>query len=127
MSDSPDPARCVGAGDLAGRRVTVAGLGRFGGGVGLTRWLCSQGARVTVSDIADAEALADSVAALEGCQVQLHLGGHDKADFFLPDLLVVNPAIPEDFPLLASAKAAGVLWTTEINLIRKKGGKGKRK
>jgi len=116
VSDAPDPAHSVGAGDLAGRRVTVAGLGRFGGGVGLTRWLCSRGARVTVSDIADAEALADSVEALEGCDAALHLGGHDKADFFGADLLVVNPAIPKDSPLLTSAKAAGVLWTTEINL-----------
>ena len=30
---------------LAGKRVTVLGLGRFGGGVGVARWLCSQGAR----------------------------------------------------------------------------------
>ena len=35
---------------LAGKTVTVIGLGRFGGGVGVTQWLCAQGARVIVSD-----------------------------------------------------------------------------
>ena len=37
------------------------GLGRFGGGVGVTRYLCSRGARVLVTDREPAEKLADSV------------------------------------------------------------------
>jgi UDP-N-acetylmuramoylalanine--D-glutamate ligase len=103
--------------DLAGKAVTVVGLGRFGGGVGVTRWLCSQQAKVTVSDMAAASELAESVAALAGLDVALHLGGHAKADFTAADLLVVNPAVPKDMPLLAEALAAGgVPYTTEINL-----------
>ena len=39
-------------------RVTVMGLGSFGGGVGLTRYLVHQGAHVTVTDLQGAEALA---------------------------------------------------------------------
>ncbi len=101
---------------LAGAAVTVIGLGRFGGGVGVTRWLCGQGARVTVSDQAPAEELAESVAALDGLDVALHLGGHHTADITSADLLVVNPAVPKDAPLLAVAAAAGVPRTTEINL-----------
>jgi len=101
---------------LAGRRVTVVGLGRFGGGVGVTRWLCAQGARVTVSDKAPPDELADSLGQLEGLDVALHLGGHDKADFLEADLLVVNPAVEPDAPLLTAAGEAGVARTTEINL-----------
>ena len=33
--------------DLAGKRVTVMGLGRFGGGIGVTRWLAARGAALT--------------------------------------------------------------------------------
>ena len=73
-------ARADGFRNLAGRRVTVVGLGRFGGGIGVTRWLAAQGARVTVSDKASAESLAESVAALGGADVTLHLGGHDDRD-----------------------------------------------
>ncbi len=33
------------------KRVTVMGLGLFGGGVGITKFLVSQGADVTVTDL----------------------------------------------------------------------------
>ncbi|MCY2928443.1 MAG: Mur ligase family protein [Planctomycetota bacterium] len=99
-----------------GKRVTVVGLGRFGGGVGVTRWLAAQGARVTVSDAAGREALADSVAQLAHLPVTLHLGEHREDDFTAAELLVVNPAVSPEMPLLAAAAAAGVPQTTEINL-----------
>jgi len=35
---------------LEGRRVTVLGLGLFGGGLGVTRFLVRKGAKVTVTD-----------------------------------------------------------------------------
>jgi len=102
--------------DFAGARVTVVGLGRFGGGVGVTRWLCAQGVKVTVSDLAGADALADSIRKLDGLDVTLHLGSHEEKDFLEADLLVVNPAVAKDMPLLAAARRAGVPLTTEINL-----------
>ena len=66
--------------NLGGKRVTVIGLGRFGGGVGVTRWLCGQGARVTVSDKAAADTLTESIKALDGLDAVLHLGGHLEDD-----------------------------------------------
>jgi len=110
---SPPPPASM---DPARLRVTVVGLGRFGGGVGVTSWLCRQGARVTVSDRAPAEELAESVARLDGLDVTLHLGGHDERDFLEADLLVVSPAVPRELPILRAAEAAGVPRTTEINL-----------
>jgi UDP-N-acetylmuramoylalanine--D-glutamate ligase len=102
--------------NLSGKRVTVMGLGRFGGGVGVTRWLAGRGAKVTVSDQAPAEDLAASVAKIADLGVTLHLGGHLAADFTECDLLVANPAVPFDSPHLAAARAAKVELTTEINL-----------
>ena len=99
---------------LVNRRVSVIGLGLFGGGVGVTRWLCRQGARVTVSDQADESQLAESIRALDGLDITLHLGAHREEDFLNTDLLVVNPAFPKDHPLLQ--KAAAVPRTSEINL-----------
>jgi UDP-N-acetylmuramoylalanine--D-glutamate ligase len=101
---------------LTGKRVTVVGLGRFGGGLGVSRWLCRQQARVTVSDRAPAEELAESVRGLTSLEVTLHLGSHDERDFLEADLLVVNPAVPKDLPLLAAAEAVGVARTSEMNL-----------
>lgn len=101
---------------LQDRRVLVMGLGRFGGGVGVTRWLCGQGARVTVTDQAGADSLAESLAQLAGLDVTLRLGGHDEADLAGCDLLVVNPAVAESSPFLRAARGRGVALTTEINL-----------
>ena len=49
--------------DLAGARVTVMGLGLFGGGVAAARWAHAHGARVCVTDLRDAETLAPSLEA----------------------------------------------------------------
>ena len=38
--------------EVRGRRVTVMGLGRHGGGVAVARWLAEQGAIVTITDMA---------------------------------------------------------------------------
>ncbi len=115
-SEAPERNRSRQSRKLKGKRVTVVGLGRFGGGVGVTRWLSSQGAKITVSDKADASTLADSLRKLDGLDVRLHLGSHEETDFLQTDLLVVNPAVPKEMPLLAAAQAAGVPRTSEINL-----------
>ena len=105
--------------DLAGKRITVMGLGLLGGGVGVTRFLARQGADVTVTDLKDAETLAESVAKLDGLPVAFRLGGHVDADFTNADLVVVNPAVPDGSPFLAKAREAGVALETEINLFVK--------
>ena len=104
--------------DYTGQRVTVMGLGRFGGGVGVTQFLSKRGAHVLVTDQLDAAALADSVAQLEGLEnVTLRLGEHREADFRGCDLVVANPAVKPDNKYLQVAKEAGVPVTTEIVLL----------
>lgn len=110
------PARAAHDDTLIGRRVTVVGLGRFGGGIGVTRWLHGRGATVTVSDQAEPADLVESIAQLEDLDVKLHLGGHESADFLDTDLLVVSPAVPPDMPLLVQAREKGIPQTTEMNL-----------
>ncbi|MGE0480269.1 MAG: UDP-N-acetylmuramoyl-L-alanine--D-glutamate ligase [Phycisphaerae bacterium] len=102
--------------DWTGKRVTVMGLGRFGGGVGVTRWLARGGARVLATDEAPAEKLQPALRDIADLPVELRLGCHDERDFRDTDLVVVNPAVRESSPFLAAATAAGVPITTEINL-----------
>ncbi len=103
--------------ELTGRRVMVMGLGRFGGGIGVTRWLVGQGALVTVTD-ADTEAnLADSMRQLDGLPVRFRLGGHDERDLDGIELLVVSPAVDKARSAFFQAAAArGIPWTSENNL-----------
>jgi len=102
--------------DLKGKHILVMGLGLFGDGVGVVRYLHREGARVTVTDLRDADALSESVKALDDLPVEYKLGGHDEADFTSVDLVVANPAVPRSSPFLAVAEAAGVPVTTEICL-----------
>ena len=51
--------------DLHGLPVTVMGLGTFGGAAGAVEFLCRHQARVTVTDLKDADELADQVAELD--------------------------------------------------------------
>jgi len=98
------------------KRVTVMGLGKFGGGVGAARFLVEQGALVTVTDSKPAESLVHSLDELNGYDIIRHLGGHDLADFTDTDLVVASPAVPRESPFLDAARNAGVELMTEIGL-----------
>lgn len=100
--------------DLAGKRVTVFGLGRFGGGVAVSRWLIEQGATVTVMDCDPAEKLESSLRNLEGLPITFHLGEEDERLMTDTDLVVASPAIPPSSAMLDAARAAGVPITTEM-------------
>jgi UDP-N-acetylmuramoylalanine--D-glutamate ligase len=102
------------------RRVLVMGLGLAGGGVAAARWLVREGARVTVTDLRGPEGLRESIDALEGLPVELHLGGHREADFRETDLVVRSPAVPPDSPFLQIAGRAGIPVDTEMNLFWKR-------
>jgi len=109
--------------EIAGKRVTVMGLGRFGGGLGVTRWLASRGARVLVTDLEPASKLREAVGALDGLvregSVTLRLGEHREEDFGGCDVLVANPAVarPWENRFISAARDAGAVVTTEIGLV----------
>lgn len=109
-------------GRFAGKRVTVMGLGRFGGGAGVAAWLAERGARVLVTDLDPAEKLAASVREVESLVkpgvIEWKLGGHDTRDFVEADLVVAGPAVPKPWAnrFLVAAGGAGVPVTTEVRL-----------
>lgn len=103
--------------DLAAKKVVVMGLGKFGGGVGVTRYLIDQGADPFVTDLLPANQLKDSLAQLDGLPIQYRLGEHNVSDFTTADLIVVNPAVdPHNNRYLRAAMAAGIPLTSEIRL-----------
>ena len=100
-----------------GKRVVVMGLGRFGGGIGVTRWLVQQGASVTVTDLANASALKDSLSKIDDISVKRCLGRHDIDLLDDCDLLVKSPAVDRrTSPFFAAAIRRGIEWSSEMNL-----------
>ena len=108
--------------DTSIQHVTVMGLGRFGGGLGVARWWLERGANVLVTDQASAESLGESIQRLKSHprsdRVRFHLGEHRTSDFTSADLVIANPAVPRpwDNPFLQASWKAGVPVTTEIAL-----------
>ena len=104
-------------GFFAGRDVLVMGLGRFGGGVDVAKFAAAAGAKVTVTDLASAEQLADSISQLrEFPQIEYHLGAHEAADFEAADIVVANPAVPWDSDFLEIARRHDKFITTQTNI-----------
>jgi UDP-N-acetylmuramoylalanine--D-glutamate ligase len=102
---------------FAGKRVLVMGLGRFGGGVDVAKFACSAGAKVIITDLASTEQLSGSLKQLEEfSDLEYHLGSHDPADFEQADIIVVNPAVPNDNEFLELARRENKFVTSQINI-----------
>jgi UDP-N-acetylmuramoylalanine--D-glutamate ligase len=108
---------------VSGGRALVMGLGSFGGGLGAARWLVREGLRVTVTDLRPADELEEALGALDeleratGRPLERVLGGHREEDFAAADLVVANPAVRPDHPLLALARGAGARVTSATELL----------
>ncbi|MSR69039.1 MAG: UDP-N-acetylmuramoyl-L-alanine--D-glutamate ligase [Phycisphaerales bacterium] len=107
---------------FAGRRVTVMGLGQFGGGLGVAQWMHQRGACVHITDLASEKTLHNSLEPIAGAitagAITLRLGSHEMRDFQQADLVIANAAVPRPWenPFLCAARSAGVPVTTEIRL-----------
>jgi UDP-N-acetylmuramoylalanine--D-glutamate ligase len=87
-----------------GARVTIMGLGLHGGGAATARYLHSEGAEVTVTDLRAPEELRPSIEALSDLPLRYVLGRHDTVDFQDADFVVKNPGVPRSSPYLQHAR-----------------------
>jgi len=100
--------------ELAGKKVTVVGLGRSGRAA--AQLLLKVGAKVLVSEALPADAMEPNLAVLRERGVELELGGHRLESFLGADLIVVSPGVdPEILPLRA-ARAEGIPVIGEVEL-----------
>ncbi|HNV97420.1 MAG TPA: UDP-N-acetylmuramoyl-L-alanine--D-glutamate ligase [bacterium] len=90
--------------DFKGKRVLIMGLGTIGKGLKDALFFYDKGAIVTVTDLKTEELLEDSINELKNKNIILHLGSHIESDFIENDIIVRNPAIPEDSKFLQIAK-----------------------
>ncbi len=86
------------------KKILIMGLGMSGGGVEDTLFFLKEGAKVIVTDVKKPEELEDSLEKLKGKDVVLHLGGHIESDFKEVDLIIKNPAVPNQSNFLEIAR-----------------------
>ncbi|MCL5257202.1 MAG: UDP-N-acetylmuramoyl-L-alanine--D-glutamate ligase [Chloroflexi bacterium] len=101
---------------LRGKKVLVMGLGVNRGGLGVARFLCEQGAQVTVTDLRTPDRLAPSLEELSRYPIRYVLGEHRLQDFQNADIVVRNPAVPRQSMFLSAARESGAAVEMEMTL-----------
>lgn len=99
--------------EVSGKNILVVGLARSG--VAAAEYLAAHGARVTVNDAKAEEELKDAPG-LRAKGIEVVGGGHPRALFENPDLIVASPGVPLALEAFRQAKAAGVQVISEIEL-----------
>ncbi|PIS05605.1 MAG: UDP-N-acetylmuramoyl-L-alanine--D-glutamate ligase [Candidatus Buchananbacteria bacterium CG10_big_fil_rev_8_21_14_0_10_42_9] len=99
------------------KKITVMGLGLHGGGLAVTRWLAERGADLTVTDLKSKSELKESLDKLKKYKnIKLILGRHRNADFVNCEMVIRNPAVPNNSKYLALAKKSGAVVHNEASL-----------
>ena len=123
--------------DIAGKKITIMGLGLNGGGEACVRFFLKHGAFVTVTDMKTAEQLSPTLNKLNAdCSIDKSrltyiLGQHRIEDFESADCVIKNPGVKyEGNKYLAVAKAIETdisifLHFTKAPIIAVTGSKGK--
>jgi UDP-N-acetylmuramoylalanine--D-glutamate ligase len=101
--------------DWRGKRVVVVGLARQG--KALARHFAAAGARVAVTDLRAADALAPAMDELEGLPVTYALGGHPPELLEAADLLCLSGGVPADLPLAQQARELGIPISNDSQLL----------
>jgi len=103
--------------DFKGKRVTVMGIGLHGGGVGVINFFNQIGAKVLATDLRHRTELRESLFALSHLKnIRYVLGQHREEDFINTDLIIKNPAVPDDSKFLKIAKNHNVPIETDIGI-----------
>lgn len=84
--------------------ILIFGLGTHGGALADTIYFASSGHQVRVTDLQSADVLEGSLAALSAYQIPCTLGRHTEEDVRWADLVVKNPGVPDDLPVLEHAR-----------------------
>ncbi len=97
-------------------KALIWGLGRFGGGLGALLHLHRRGYQLGIMDRQSPEELREALRDVVELDQLPDLLAEEPASLECFDLLVVNPAIPLDHPLLAAADRRGLAQTQELDL-----------
>ncbi|MFN8443618.1 MAG: UDP-N-acetylmuramoyl-L-alanine--D-glutamate ligase [Caldilineaceae bacterium] len=91
---------------FSNRNILILGLARQG--LALARFFVQQGARVTISDVANEEKLKGDLAKLDNLPVQLAVGGHPLSLLDGCDLVCLSGGVPPQIEIVQAAIQRGI-------------------
>ncbi len=99
------------------KKVLIMGLGINGGGVGATKFFARNKANVLVTDLKTEKFLENSLKQLKKFKnIKYALGRHRIADFKNSDLIIKNPAVPNNSQFIKIAQKNKIPIDTDIGL-----------
>ena len=102
--------------NLKNKKITIMGLGLNQGGLGITQFLAKAGAKLLVTDLKNEDELKPSLEKLKKFNIKYILGKHRAEDFIHTDLIIQNPAIPNNSKFLQIARKHGVPIKTDLEI-----------
>lgn len=103
--------------DFKDKKILIMGLGLHGGGVGSAKFFAKAGAKVLVTDLKKQEELKESLDKLkEFKNIEYVLGQHRMEDFKNTDLIIKNPAVPNNSKHLLFAQENKIPIDTDIGI-----------
>jgi UDP-N-acetylmuramoylalanine--D-glutamate ligase len=100
--------------DLNGKKFLLLGLARTG--KACARFLASQGATISVSDVRPEAELKEEMADLNDLSLSYFLGGENLQALAGVDCVIPSPGVPAENPLLRGAVARGIAVLSEIEI-----------
>jgi UDP-N-acetylmuramoylalanine--D-glutamate ligase len=95
------------------------GLGMHGGGLASARFFMRAGAKVIITDLKSEKELSYSIKKIRAIksffQPRYVLGKHRASDFKTADIVIRNPAVPEDSSYLKIARKQGIPVHTDVS------------
>ena len=102
---------------IKGKRVIIWGIGLNRGGLEAAKYFCHAGARVTAIDLKSRKVLHEALAGLKQYRgIKYIFGRQDEKDFRNADLIIKNPAIAWETPLVRKLLKKDIPIETDISL-----------
>jgi len=102
--------------NVKGKKITIMGLGLNQGGLGITRFLAESKANLIVTDLKKEAELKPTINELKKYHIKYILGKHREEDFINTDLVIQNPAIPNNSRYLQIARNHGIPIKTDLDI-----------
>lgn len=100
--------------DLSTQHVLIIGAARQG--VALARFMCENGAQVTITDGRTAKDLETSIDQLKDLSIRWVLGAHPLNLLDESDMVCISGGVPLDIPIIKAAKERNILLTNDSQI-----------
>ncbi len=107
--------------EFKNKKITMMGLGLLGRGIGVAKFLASNGAILTVTDLKPEEKLRSSLEELKPFETSITyvLGEHRIQDFEDKDLIIKTAGVPLDSAFIKHAQERGISIEMDASLFVK--------